>query len=56
MQQLVWAVALVATLILVSRGLPSRRWPPILAATLAVILLVVMAEHYGFWPTALRVR
>lgn len=49
-------VALVAVLFLVSRGLPGRRWPVILAATLAVVLAVVLAEQNGWWPKSWQTR
>lgn len=48
--------AMAATLVLVSRGLPRRRWPAVIAATLAVVLVVVLAERSGWWPAAWRVR
>lgn len=50
------AVALLAVLFLVGRGLPARRWPAIIAGTLAVIVLVVLAERNGLWPASWRVR
>ena len=40
----------------VARGLSTRRWPVVIAATLAVILLVVGAERLGYWPGQWRVR
>lgn len=43
-------VALLALLFLMGRGLPARRWPLVIAATLAVIVLVVLAERSGVWP------
>lgn len=49
-------VALLAVLFLVGRGLPLRRWPVLLAGTLAVIVLVVFAERSGYWPASWRVR
>ena len=54
-----WIVSLVAALavlFLVSRGLPLSRWPAIIAVTLAVIVLIVLAEQNGMWPASWRVR
>ena len=48
--------ALLAVLFLVSRGLPIGRWPLVIAGTLAVIVLVVLAERGGFWPAGWQVR
>jgi drug/metabolite transporter (DMT)-like permease len=48
--RLVALVALLALLFLMGRRLPARRWPMILAVTLAVIVLVVLAEQNGLWP------
>lgn len=56
MTVIVGLVSLLACLFLASRGLPGRQWPVILAATLAVILLVVGAERAGWWPQGWRVR
>jgi hypothetical protein len=49
-------VAMLAVLVLVGRGMPLSRWPVILAATLAVILIVVAAEQNGYWPRSWQVR
>ena len=49
-------VAMSAVLFLVGRGMPLSRWPVIIAATLAVILLVVAAEQNGYWPRSWQVR
>lgn len=49
-------VALLAVLFLVSRGLPGRQWPAIIALTLAVIVAVVLLERSGLWPQAWRTR
>jgi hypothetical protein len=49
-------VALLAVLFLVGRGLPLSRWPVIIVATLAVIVLVVAAEQNGWWPRSWQVR
>lgn len=57
--RMTWVVSLVAmlaVLFLVSRGMPLSRWPAIIAVTLAVILLVVLAEQNGLWPASWRVR
>lgn len=43
-------VAMLASLFLVSRGLPTRNWPMIIAATLALIFAVVLMEQNGYWP------
>lgn len=56
MDKIVAVVATLAVLVLVGRGLPARRWPVVIAATLAVILLVVLAERFGSWPRDWRVR
>lgn len=56
MDKIAGVVALLAVLFLVSRGLPSRSWPLVLAATLAVILLVVLAEQNGLWPATWKTR
>lgn len=56
MTWIVSLVALLAVLFLVGRGMPFSRWPVIIAATLAVILLVVAAEQNGFWPQSWQVR
>ena len=50
----VGVVSLLALLWLMSRGMPGARWPILLLATLAVIVLVVGAERYGFWPAGWR--
>ena len=56
MTWVVSVVALLAVLFLVSRGLPATRWPVVIAATLATIVLVVAAERGGYWPASWRVR
>ena len=56
MDKIVGIVATLAVLFLVARGLPGRRWPVVIAATLAVVLAVVAAEQYGMWPAGWRVR
>lgn len=56
MDKIAAVVALLAVLFLVSRGLPGRRWPVILAATLAVVICVVLAERQGLWPAGWKVR
>ncbi|MDB5559580.1 MAG: hypothetical protein JWQ36_2514 [Enterovirga sp.] len=56
---MVWIVslaAMLAVLFLVGRGMPLSRWPVIIVATLAVIVLVVAAEQNGWWPSSWRVR
>jgi hypothetical protein len=50
MEYMVALVGLLAVLFLVGRGVPGSRWPVIIAATLAVVVLVVLAERSGFWP------
>jgi hypothetical protein len=47
-------VALLAVLFLVGRGTPLRSWPLILAATLAVVVAVVLLERSGYWPASWR--
>lgn len=54
--QVVSVVALLLVLFLVGRGLPGRRWPIIIAGTLAVIVLVVLAEQNGLWPRSWTIR
>ena len=56
MEKLVAVVALLAVLFLVARGLPGSRWPVVIAGTLAVILLVVLAERSGYWPSGWTLR
>jgi hypothetical protein len=56
MTWIVSLVALVAVLFLVGRGLPLGRWPVIIAATLAVVVLVVLAEQNGYWPKSWQVK
>lgn len=56
MDKVVAIVALVAVLFLLARGLPSRNWPAIIAATLALVLLVVLAEQGGYWPASWKIR
>lgn len=56
MDKIIGIVALVGVLFLVSRGLPSRRWPVVIAGTLLVVLLVVLAERYGYWPRGWTTR
>lgn len=56
MSVIVGVVAMLLVLFLVGRRLPARRWPVVLAATLAVILLIVLAEQSGLWPAGWRVR
>jgi hypothetical protein len=56
MDKALGVVALVAVLFLVARGLPGRRWPVVIAGTLALVLVVVLAEQSGFWPASWRVR
>lgn len=54
--RLVALVAMLAVLLLVGRRLPARRWPIILAVTLAVVVLVVLAEQNGLWPRSWTTR
>lgn len=49
-------VSLVLVLVIVGRGTPARRWPMIVAVTLAVIVLVVLLERGGYWPAGWRTR
>ena len=56
MDKIFGLIAVLASLVLVSRGMPTQRWPVVVAATLAVVLAVVLAEQYGYWPTSWRVR
>src|SRR5919199_3629480 len=50
METLVAVVALVAVLLLVGRGTPLHSWPLIVAATLAVVVAIVLLERNGYWP------
>ena len=56
MDKVLGVVALLAVLFLVARGLPARGWPVVIAATLALVLLVVLAEQGGYWPASWKVR
>ena len=56
MDKVVIIVSMLACLFLVSRGMPGRSWPVVIAATLAVVLLVVFAERNGYWPSGWKVR
>lgn len=56
MDKVVGVVAMLAILFLVGRGLPGRLWPVVIAATLALVLAVVMAEQNGLWPASWQVR
>lgn len=56
MDKVALVVSLLLCLFLVSRGMPVRSWPVVIAATLAVVLLVVLAEQNGYWPSSFRVR
>jgi hypothetical protein len=55
-ERLVSLVAILLVLFLVGRGLPGRRWPIVIAATLAVVVLVVLTERSGLWPSGWSVR
>jgi drug/metabolite transporter (DMT)-like permease len=54
--QIVSVVAMLALLFLMGRRLPGRRWPVVIAATLAVVVLVVLAEQNGLWPRSWHVQ
>lgn len=56
MQIALGVVSLLLVLFLVGRRMPGRRWPAIIAATLAVVVLVVMLERGGFWPASWHTR
>lgn len=56
MNTVVSVVFLLLALVVVSRRLPGRQWPVVLAATLAVVLAVVALEAAGWWPAGWRVR
>jgi len=49
-------VAMLGSLFLVSRGMPGRSWPVVIAATLAVVFLVVFLEQNGYWPASFTLR
>jgi hypothetical protein len=54
MEIVVSVVALLAVLFLVARGTPLHSWPVILAATLVVVVAVVLLERGGYWPASWR--
>ncbi|HEX8101811.1 MAG: hypothetical protein QOC71_1882 [Thermoplasmata archaeon] len=54
MEYVVGVVALLAVLFLVGRGTPLHSWPLIIAATLAVVVAVVLLERGGYWPASWR--
>jgi hypothetical protein len=54
METVVAVVALLAVLVLVGRGTSLHSWPLIIAATLAVVVAVVLLERAGYWPAAWR--
>jgi hypothetical protein len=54
METVVAVVALVAVLFLVGRGTPLHSWPLIVAATLAVVVAIVLLERSGYWPASWR--
>jgi uncharacterized membrane protein len=54
--RLVALVAMLAVLFLIGRRMPARRWPIILAVTLAVIVLLVLLEQNGLWPRGWTTR
>ena len=56
MDKVIAVIATLAVLVLVGRGIAARSWPAIMAATLAMILLVVVAERMGYWPRGWQVR
>jgi hypothetical protein len=55
-EKVVLVTSLLACLFLVSRGMPVRSWPVVIAATLALVLLVVLAEQNGYWPSSWKLR
>ena len=55
-EKVVLVVSMLACLFLVSRGMPVRSWPVVIAATLAVILMVVLAEQNGYWPASWKIK
>lgn len=54
MEMVVGIVALLAVLFLVGRGTPLTAWPLIVAATLAVVVAIVLLDRYGYWPATWR--
>ena len=56
MDKIVIVVALLGALLIVARRMPGRLWPVVIAATLAVVVLVVLAEQNGYWPSSWKVR
>lgn len=56
MDKVMAIVAGAAVLFLIARGLPRSNWPVVIAFTLAVVLLVVLAEQGGWWPASWKVR
>lgn len=56
MDKVLIVVSMLACLFLVSRSMPGRNWPLVIAGTLAVVLLVVLAEQNGYWPASWKLR
>ena len=52
MDKLVAIVALAAVLFLVGRGMAPRSWPVVIAATLALVVAIILIEQAGYWPRA----
>ncbi|MEH3144244.1 MAG: hypothetical protein PGN34_02590 [Methylobacterium frigidaeris] len=49
-------VSLLLVLFLIARGTPGRSLLVVLAATLAVVVLIVGIERAGMWPSELHTR
>jgi hypothetical protein len=54
--RLIALAAALALLFLMGRRLPGRLWPVVLAATLGLVVLVVLAEQNGLWPRGWTTR
>jgi hypothetical protein len=55
-ERLVSIVAVLAVLFLVGRGVPGRRWPLLIAVTLAIVAGILVIEQNGLWPRSWMVR
>lgn len=56
MEWVVSLVGLLAVLALLAWRMPGQRMLIVVAITLAVVVVIVGIERYGFWPEDLRTR
>jgi hypothetical protein len=56
MDKVVGIAALLALLIFLGRGMPLRSWPLVIAATLALVVAIVLIERAGYWPRGWTTR